>query len=214
MSTEPKSLSETSTAGPDGGPLLVVISGPSCAGKDSVLARLRERGYPAHFTVTATTRPKREVRPEDHELLRFLSEEEFDELLKSNGLLEHAEVYGYHYGVPKAPLQEALDQGKNIIMRVDVQGAETIKRLVPAAVLIFLMLSSIDEIEARLRARGQDDEATLQKRLKAAVGELKELPKFDYVVVNKRDCLDETVDTIEAILLAERCRIGRARVSI
>ncbi len=214
MSAEPKSLSETSAAGPDAGPLLVVISGPSCAGKDSVLARLRERDYPAHFTVTATTRPKREVRPEDHEFLRFLSEEEFDELLNSDGLLEHAEVYGYHYGVPKAPLQDALEQGNSIIMRVDVQGAETIKRLVPAAVLIFLTLSSMDEIEARLRARGQDDEATLQKRLKAAVGELEELPNFDYVVVNKRDRLDETVDTIEAILLAERCRIGRDKVSI
>ncbi len=207
-------MSEASTVGPDNGPLLVVISGPSCAGKDSVLARLRERDYPAHFTVTATTRPKREVRPEDHEFLRFLSEAEFDELLNSNGLLEHAEVYGYHYGVPKAPLRKALDQGENVIMRVDVQGAETIKRLVPAAVLIFLMLSSIDEIEARLRSRGQDDEPTLQKRLNAAVGELEELPKFDYVVVNQRDHLDETVDTIEAILLAESCRIGRARASI
>ena len=207
-------MSKTYTVGPDNGPLLVVISGPSCAGKDSVLTRLRERGYPAHFTVTATTRPKREVKPEDHEFLRFLNEQEFDRLLAEDGLLEHAEVYGYHYGVPKAPLQEALDQGKSVIMRVDVQGAETIKRLVPAAVLIFLTLSSIEEIEARLRSRGQDDEATLQKRIAAAVGELEELPKFDYAVINKRDRLDETVDTIEAILAAERCRIGRARVSI
>ena len=214
MRPEPKSLSNTATTGPDAGPVLVVISGPSCAGKDSVLMRLRERDYPAHYTVTATTRPKREVRPEDHEFLRFLSDDEFEALLADDGLLENAKVYGYHYGVPKAPLQEALGQDKNVIMRVDVQGAETIKRLVPATVLIFLTLPSVDEIEARLRSRAQDDEATVQKRLKAAIGELDALPKFDYVVVNERDGLDETVDRIEAILAAERCRIGRERVSI
>ena len=198
----------------NGGPLLAVISGPSCAGKDSVLGCLRERHYPAHFTVTATTRPKREVRPEDHAFLRFLTDSEFQELLRNDGLLEHAEVYGYHYGVPKAPLREALANGKDVIMRVDVQGAETIKRLVPDAVLIFLTVPSVDEIEARLRSRAQDDEETVQKRLKAAVRELDELPKFDYAVVNERDRLDDTGDKIEAILLAERCRIGRAPVTL
>ena len=207
-------LSNAAPGATNGGPLLVVISGPSSAGKDSVLAGLRERQYPAHFTVTATTRPKREVKPEDHAFLRFLTDSEFEELLENDGLLEHAEVYGYHYGVPKGPLREALDDGKDVIMRVDVQGAETIKKLVPAAVLIFLTLSSVDEIEARLRSRGQDDEATIQRRLKAAVRELDELPKFDYALVNERDRLDETVDNLEAILLAEHCRVGRAQVSL
>ena len=203
-------MSNTSASATTGGPLLVVISGPSCAGKDSVLALLRERQYPAHLTVTATTRPKRE-----HEtFIRHMSESDFTELLENDGLLEHAEVYGYQYGVPKAPLREALDNGKDVIMRVDVQGAETIKQLVPAAVLIFLTLPSIDEIEARIRSRGQDDEATVQRRLKAAVRELDELPKFDYAVVNERDRLDKTVDKFEAILLAERCRVGRAQVTL
>ena len=206
-------MTNTGTGAADGGPLLVVISGPSCAGKDSVLACLRDRQYPAHFTVTATTRPKREVRPEDHAFLRFLTDSEFADLLQNDGLLEHAEVYGYHYGVPKAPLREAIERGKDVIMRVDVQGAETIKKLVPATVLIFLTLSSLDEIEARIRLRAEDDEETVQKRLKAAVRELEELPKFDYAIVNERDRLDETVDKVEAILLAERCRTGRAQVS-
>ena len=210
---EHQRLSNTSVP-EDNGPLLVVISGPSCAGKDSVLTCLRERGYPIHFTVTATTRPKREVKPADHEFLRFLSNEEFDDLLKSGGLLEHAEVYGYHYGVPKAPLSEALDQDRDVIMRVDVQGAATIKKLVPAAVLIFLTLPSIEEMEARLRGRGRDEEATVQRRLQAAIRELDEMPKFDYAVVNERDQLDATVDQIEAILAAEHNRVGRDRVSI
>ncbi len=194
----------------DSGPLFVVISGPSCAGKDSVLGCLQERQYPAHYTVTATTRPERD----SDSFIQQMSESEFAELLKNDGLLEHAEVYGYHYGVPKAPLREALNDGKDVIMRVDVQGAETIKQVVPATVLIFLTLPSVDEIEARIRSRDQDDEATVQRRLKAAVRELDELPKFDYAVVNERDRLDETVDKIETILLAERCRVGRAQVTL
>jgi len=209
--TSTSSSATTGDAGAtDGGPLFVVISGPSCAGKDSVLGALRERHYPAHFTVTATTRPKRE----GESFIRSVSESGFAELLENNGLLEHAEVYGHHYGVPKAPLREAIEGGQDIIMRVDVQGAATIKKLVPATVLIFLTLASVAEIEARLRSRGEDDETTVQRRLKAAVRELDELPKFDYAVVNERDRLDETVDQIEAILLAERCRIGRDKVAL
>ena len=203
-------MSNTSASATSGGPLLVVIPGPSCAGKDSVLASLRERQYPAHFTVTATTRPERE----SETFIRHMSESDFTELLENDGLLEHAEVYGYHYGVPKAPLREALDNGKDVIMRVDVQGAETIKQLVPVTVQIFLTLPSIEEIEARIRSRDQDNEATVQRRLKAAVREMDELPKFDYVVVNERDRLDATVDKVEAILLAERCRVGRAQVTL
>jgi guanylate kinase len=175
-----------------------------------VLACLQERQYPAHYTVTATTRPARE----GESFIQSLSERDFTALLENDGLLEHAEVYGYHYGVPKAPLREALDAGQDVIMRVDVQGAETIKKLAPATVLIFLTLTSVDEIEARIRSRDQDDEATVQRRLKAAVRELDELPKYDYVVVNERDRLDEAVDKVEAILLAERCRVGRSQVSL
>ncbi len=204
--------SEPSPAAED--PLLVVISGPSGAGKDSVLERLRERGLPAHFTVTATTRPRREVKPEDHRFLSFLSEPEFDRLLAEDGLLEHAQVYGYHYGVPKAPLREALARGEDVLVRVDVQGAATIKSLVPDAVLIFLTPPSIEELEARLVERGQDDAETVRRRVEAATRELEEQSKFDYVVVNERDRLDEAVDRVQAILLAERCRVGRRPVVI
>ncbi len=197
-----------------GEPLLVVISGPSGAGKDSVLERLRERGIAAHFTVTATTRPQREVKPEDHRFLSFLSEEDFQLLLANDGLLEHAEVYGYHYGVPKAPLRQALAEGKDVLVRVDVQGAATIKKLVPGAVLIFLTASSIDELEARLVARGQDDAATVERRLEAARRELERKETFDYVVVNERDDLDGAVDRVEKILAEERVRAGRRPVEI
>ena len=197
-----------------GGPLLVVISGPSGAGKDSVLMRLRERELPFHFTVTATTRPQREVDPADHQFISFLSEEAFDRLLAEDGLLEHAQVYGYRYGVPKAPVREALERGQDVVMRVDVQGAATIKKLTPAALLIFLTPPSLEELEARLRSRGLDDPETIRRRLEAASRELEQLPRFDYAVANERDRLDDAVDQVLAIMAAERCRVGRQPVTL
>ena len=196
------------------GPLLIVISGPSGVGKDAVLSLLRERGLPAHFTVTATTRPQREVNPADHRFLRFLSEAEFERLLAEDGLLEHAQVYGYRYGVPKAQVSEALAAGKDVIMRVDVQGAATIKRLVPAAILIFLAPPSLEELEARLRSRGLDDPEVIQRRLDAAARELAEQSLFDYVVVNEHDELEQTVDKVFEIMAAERRRAGREPVKL
>jgi len=196
------------------GPLLVVISGPSGAGKDSVLTRLRERKLPFHYTVTATTRPKREVNPADHEFLRFLSEAEFDRLLAGDGLLEHANVYGYRYGVPKAPVKEALERGKDVVVRVDIQGAASIKKLAPAAVLVFLAPPSVEELERRLRQRRQDDEEALRRRLDAATRELEAASTFDYVVVNEHDRLDDAVDQVLAIMTAERCRVGRKAVEL
>jgi guanylate kinase len=192
----------------------VVISGPSGVGKDAVLSRLRERGVPAHVTVTATTRPKREVNPADHEFLRFLSEAEFDRLLADGGLLEHAQVYGYRYGVPKAQVKEALAAGKDVIVRVDVQGAATIKRLVPAAVLIFLAAPSSEELEARLRSRGLDDPEVIRRRLAAAAREVTEQGRFDYVVVNEHDRLHETVDRVLEIMEKERRRVDREPVTL
>lgn len=205
--------STRATRAPAGaGPLLVVISGPSGVGKDALLVQLSERGIPAHFTVTATTRPKREVRPADYRYLSFLSEVDFDELLTNDGLLEHATVYGFHYGVPKAQVIDALSQGRDVIVRVDVQGAATIKRLVPAAVSIFLAPPSMDELEARLRARGLDDPVAIRKRLDAAQRELAERSKFDYVVVNERDRLDEAADKVLDIMNSERARQDRQPV--
>ena len=194
----------------DAGPLLVVISGPSCAGKDSVLAGLDDKGYTAHYTVTNTTRAERGR----ERFIRSISDGEFQKLLDEDGLLEHAEVYGFHYGVPKAQVRDAIAAGKDVIMRVDVQGAETIKKKVPAAIMIFLTLPSVAEIEERLRSRAQDEEESVQRRLKDAIKELDELPKFDYVVVNERDRLDKTIATVEAILAAEHARVGRTPVSL
>ena len=195
----------------DAGPLLVVISGPSGVGKDTVLARMKERGLSLHFTVTATTRPPREENSADP-LLALLSEEAFDRLLEEDGLLEHAQVYGYRYGVPKAPVREALERGQDVVVRVDTQGAASIKKLAPAAILIFLAPPSLKELEARLRARGLDDAETIQRRLQAASQEMEQASKFDHTVVNEEDGVDDVVDRVIAIMAAERSRAGRRPV--
>ena len=193
------------------GPLLVVISGPSGVGKDTVLARMKERGLPLHFTVTATTRPPREENSADP-LLALLSEETFDRLLEEDGLLEHAQVYGYRYGVPKAPVREALERGQDVVVRVDTQGAASIKKLAPAAILIFLAPPSLKALEARLRARGLDDAETMQRRLQSASQEMEQASKFDHTVVNEEDGVDDVVDRVLAIMAAERSRAGRRPV--
>ena len=194
-------------------PLLVVISGPSGVGKDAVRKRMQERGCPFHFVVTATDRPQRpgEVHGKDY---FFISAAEFDRMLANGELLEHALVYGQHKGIPKAQVRQALASGQDVIMRVDVQGAATIRRLVPEAVLIFLMPSSEEELIRRLRRRRTEDPAALQTRIAFAREELKWLPEFDYVVVNRESKLDDTVDQIMAIITAEKCRVNPRKIEL
>ncbi|HEY72813.1 MAG: guanylate kinase [Chloroflexi bacterium] len=186
--------------------LLIVISGPAGVGKDAVLQCLQERGCPFHFVVTATDRPPRpgEVHGVDY---FFLTTDEFAEMVEQDELLEHAIVYGQYKGIPKQQVREALASGKDVIMRIDVQGAATIRRLAPEAVLIFLTASSEEELEQRLRARGGDSSAQLQKRIVTAREEMMRLPEFDYVVVNRDGELDQAVDDVLAIIQTEHCRV-------
>jgi len=186
-------------------PLLVVISGPSGAGKDSVVQRLKERGFPFHFVITATDRPPRptEVHSRDY---YFYTTTEFERLIAEGELLEHALVYGQRKGIPKAHVRRALDSGQDVVMRVDVQGAETVKQIIPAAITVFLTVESEEELIHRLRWRRTESAEALHQRLATAVQELACIPEFDYVVVNRRDDLDGTVDDVAAIIRAEHCR--------
>lgn len=187
-------------------PLLVVISGPAGVGKDSLIQRMMERGYPVHFVITATDRVPRpgEVHGVDY---FFLTTEEFLRMEREGELLEHAIVYGQHKGVPKQQIREALASGQDVIMRVDVQGAATIRRVVPEATMVFLAASSEEEQEKRLRGRGGDSPEQLQQRLAIARDEMKRLPEFDYVVVNRNGELERAVDDVAAIIQAEHCRV-------
>jgi guanylate kinase len=189
-------------------PILLVLSGPSGVGKDSVLARLAEKGLPFRRVLTVTTRPRRPGERDGVDY-SFLKDEEYDRLLASGGLLEHAEVYGLRYGVPKAPVRQALARGEDVVVRVDVQGAATLRHLLPKAVLVFLAPASLEELEGRLRRRRTEDEAVVRRRLETARQEMEQQGLFDYVVVNADGRLDEAAERLASIIEAEKRRPGR-----
>jgi guanylate kinase len=186
-------------------PLLIVISGPSGVGKDTVLQRMKERQLPFHFVVTATTRGRRpgEVDGEDY---IFISRDQFAEMIERGQLLEHAFVYNDYKGIPRQQVEEALASGQDVVMRLDVQGADTIRKLAPEALLIFLVTRTEDELVERLRLRRTEDPENLKLRIATAREELKRVEIFDYLVVNPNQQLDDTVDSIMAIIKAEHHR--------
>jgi guanylate kinase len=194
-------------------PLLIVISGPSGVGKDSVVLSMKERGKPFHFVVTANTRPKRddEVHGVDY---FFVSKEEFARMIEEDELIEYAVVYSDYKGIPKQQVREALASGKDVVMRLDVQGAETVRKLAPEALLIFITTESEDELVGRLKARKTETDEELALRIATARKELKRVEAFDYVVINHENKLDETVDTVGAIIDAEHHRVDHREVSL
>jgi guanylate kinase len=186
-------------------PLLIVISGPSGVGKDTVLQRMKELQLPFHFVVTATSRPKREGEIEGVDYF-FVSPDEFLSMIDRDELLEHALVYGEYKGIPRHQVREAFASGRDVVMRIDVQGAETIRQLYPEALLIFLSTQSEKELIARLKERRTESEEKLQLRINTAREELRKVELFDYYVVNADGQLDATVDAIVAIIESEhRC---------
>lgn len=194
-------------------PLLAVLSGPSGVGKDAVVGSLRGCGLPIHIGVTATTRPPRPGEREGVDYF-FLNEAEFDRLIQAGNLLEWAWVYGQRYGVPRAPVRLALAEGRTVLVKTDVQGAATIRRIVPEAVLIFLAPPSLDLLEGRIRGRGERSEADIAWRLAAARAEMERSAEFDYLVVNYEGELDAAAERVCAILVAESCRVGRRPPSL
>jgi guanylate kinase len=193
--------------------LLAVLSGPSGVGKDAVMAKLRERRFPLRFGVTATTRPQRrgEVHGKDY---YFVSEGEFDQMVAEDELLEWAHVHCHRYGVPRRSVRQFIDAGEDVLVRVDVQGAATIRSKVPEAVLIFLAPPSMESLIQRLTQRGTETPEELTTRIANAYEEMKRLPEFDYLVVNPDGGLEGAVDKVAAIVVAERCRVNRRRAVV
>ncbi|MBV7329646.1 guanylate kinase [Chloroflexi bacterium TSY] len=186
--------------------MLFVISGPSGVGKDVTLNLLKQSDYPFHFVVTATTRP---IRPGEVDGIdyHFVSIGEFAEMIDNDELLEHAVVYGDYKGIPKQQVRDALTTGQDVIMRIDVQGAATIRQLVPNAVTIFLNAESEEELIRRLRERKTEPEDKLKMRIATARQELKRINEFDYAVVNRTNRQQETCEYVLSIIKAEKCRV-------
>lgn len=193
-------------------PLLIVVSGPSGVGKDSVVSHMAKRNLPFHFVVTATSRPRRddEVHGVDY---FFYTKDEFAAMIERDELLEYAIVYGDFKGIPKTQVREALASRKDVIMRLDVQGAATIRRLCPDALLIFLTATE-DELYRRLKIRKTEDPEELKVRIATAREELERVNEFDYIIENRDSKLDDTVDSIIAIINAEHCRVKHRKVTL
>ena len=192
-------------------PLLFVLSGPSGVGKDAILNRLRILGSPLHFTVTATTRTIRENERDGIDY-NFLSRTSFEQMIANDEFIEHAEVYGNLYGVPKAQVQNAFNTGSDVLIKTDVQGAASIKRLAPQVVLVFVVAPSMHELERRLKWRLTESNESLRRRLETARQEMEHVDAFDYVIVN--DGLEDAVHQLNGIIAAEKCRIPPRLVRI
>ncbi len=194
-------------------PLLIVLSGPSGVGKDAVLNRLKKTGYPLEYITTVTTRSQR-AKERNNVDYHFVSTEKFQEMTKHEELLEWAKVYGNWYGIPRQPVKQALDQGRDTVVKVDVQGAATIKKILPQAVFIFLVPPSIEELAERLKQRQTESSFDFALRIKTAEEELKQLTLFDYIVFNKWNEIDLAISHIEAIITAEKCRVTPRDVAL
>jgi guanylate kinase len=194
-------------------PLLVVISGPSGVGKDATIQRMKERGHSCFFVVTATTRARRagEIDGVDY---HFVAEADFLGYIARGELIEHAVVYGQYKGIPKAGVRAALNTGQDVVMRIDVQGAATVRALVPQAVTIFLTAESEEALIERLRRRRTEDDEQLQRRIATARAELLRASEFKYRIVNGDCTLDETVDKVIAIMQAEKARVDWKPVTL
>lgn len=192
-------------------PLLIVISGPSGIGKDTVVQGMKDRTLPFHFVITATSRAPRDYEVDGRDYF-FYSKEQFEEMIAAGELLEHAWVYTAYKGVPKSQVREALKSGEDVVMRLDFQGAKTVRDLCPEAILIFLTADSKEEWLGRLRNRRSETEEELAVRIQTAKAEYDSLDIFDYIVLNEEDKLDHTLDVIESIIEAEHHRVHPRRV--
>jgi len=192
---------------------LVVLSGPSGVGKDAALAELKTLDRNWHFVVTATTRPPRSGERDGVDYI-FIDTGTFLAMKDRDELLECAEVYGRWYGVPRSQVTEAIKEGKDVILKIDVQGADTVRRLAPEAVFIFMLPASFQELRERLAGRMTETSPEMDLRLKTAEEEMKQVSKFDYQVINRDGGLASAVAEIDAIITAEKCRTNPRQVRL
>lgn len=186
--------------------LALVVCGPSGVGKGTLLARLRRQYADFAFSVSCTTRAPRPGERDGADY-HFVTRERFEALRAEGHFAEWAEVHGNYYGTPKAPVAEHLAAGRDIIFDIDVQGAFQLREHFPDGLYVFILPPSLTVLEARLRGRGTDSEAQIQKRLRNAAGELRQAHRFDYLVVN--DDLDAAYDDLRAVYKAGRLTAGR-----
>jgi guanylate kinase len=191
--------------------LLIIISGPSGAGKGTICKSFMERNKNVALSVSATTRAPRAGEVEGVNYY-FMSKDKFKEKIAHNDFLEYAEVYDNFYGTPKSNVEEILESGKDVILEIDIQGALKVKENTEEGVFIFILPPSMEELKQRIIKRGSETPESLMKRFKSAYKEINYISKYNYAVVN--DTVDVAVQKLEAIIAAEKCRVDRIKESI
>jgi len=191
--------------------LLIVISGPSGAGKGTICKSFLERNREVSLSVSATTRDPRKGEVEGVNYY-FISKDDFKEKINSNDFLEYAEVYDNYYGTPKSNVEEMLESGRDVILEIDIQGALKVKENTEEGVFIFILPPSMQELKQRIINRGSETKESLMKRFKSAYKEINFVSKYNYAVVN--DKVEIAVEKLEAIIAAEKCRVDRIKDSI
>lgn len=191
--------------------VLIVISGPSGAGKGTICKALLEKHKDLYLSVSATTRAPRAGEVEGVNYY-FLTREEFKSKIAGNGFLEHAEVYGNCYGTPKANVEQMLEDGKDVILEIDIQGALKVKENFNEGVFIFVLPPSMEELKQRIIKRGSETKESLMTRFKSAYQEINYISKYNYAVVN--DTVEVAAGKVEAIIAAEKCRVDRIKDTI
>ncbi len=181
-----------------------IISGPSGSGKDTILVKLFEKRPDIAFSISSITRSMREGEAEGVKY-NFISRERFESMIKNDELLEYNSYVGNYYGTPKAPVTKAVESGRDIIIEVDVNGAEQIRGKLPEAVSIFIMPPSVEELKRRLSGRGTETEEIINRRMESALDEIRRATEYDYIVVN--DDLDTAVDDIITVIASSRLRL-------
>ena len=193
--------------------LLFVLSAPSGAGKDTVINTLRQLGMDFYVVPSVTTRTPRPGESEGHPY-HFISKETFEQLVSQNELLEYANVHGNWYGQPRKLIRDNLSAGRDVLLKIDVKGAATIRSKVPDAIFIFLIPGSLEELTQRLTGRQTETEEELRRRLADARKELAEQHWYDYLITNRDGHLQEAVDCLRAIMLAEHCRVHPRNIDV
>lgn len=188
-----------------------IISGPSGSGKDTVLAELFRNKPDLLFSISSITRPMRQGEKEG-EKYNFISKEKFLYMIENDMLLEHNVFVENYYGTPREPVENAVKEGKDIIIEVDVNGAAQIREKLPEAVSIFIMPPSFDELKRRLKGRGTESDELIEKRLNSALGEIKRAAEYDYIIVN--DNITAAADNILSVILSASFKTDRQKTII
>lgn len=191
--------------------ILIVLSGPSGTGKGTICKSFLDKNKSVKLSISCTTRTPREGEVDGVNYF-FTEKEKFEDMISKDEFLEYANVYGNYYGTPKAYVEDMLNKGHDVILEIDTQGALNVKEKFSDGVYIFIMPPSLEELESRIVGRGSETEETLKKRLGAAASEIKLAEKYNYAVIN--DTIDEAVKKIESIIIAEKCKIDRAKNNI